>query len=105
MGWTGMDELIAHVEQAPARVDAAVAISLDEIADALLDEIRSVVPRKSGDFRRSWVKEAPVPSVRVVASRGLRYAPFVPYDHSGVKRILSQSDDIVEQRVDAALEF
>lgn len=105
MGWVGMDALVAHIEQAPARIDAGLAVSVDEIADDLLDEIRSVVPRKSGDFRRSWVKEAPSQTVRVVATRGLRYAPFVPYDHSGVRRILFQSDDIVERRVDADLEF
>ncbi len=104
MGWVGMIDLIANVEQAPARVRDEMTDILDETADGILDEVQLVVPRKSGDFRRSWGKESPSPSVRIVASRGLRYAPFVPYDQSGITRILFQSDDIVERRIDAVLE-
>jgi hypothetical protein len=104
MGWEGLDDMIARTDSAPARVEDELSASLDEIADELLVELRRVAPFITGAFRGSWGKERPTDLVRVVATRRVRYGPFVAYDHSGVKRILSQADKTVERRIDAALE-
>ncbi len=103
MGWTGLDIVIAQVEEAPDRIEAVTSVTLGEGAELIRESVQTGTPISSGNARSSWstMQEA---VLRFRTFNPVEYVRFLNINESAVPGIMRELDTVLESRVDAILE-